>query len=583
MSTNAAVRLANAAALFLLLALATTSAPAGAATLKVVEKSARTVEDGREVDPSAEIGRGPEGTAIATKVNEVLDVSIQHDMVLTPVDDPAASEFESEVTAVVLLEPEEGEEEGQCVRVSYAWAAAADVAATGPALAANSIGRPPVTTSAGPGSVTASTDGAIQITHDPLGTREVAVSFGPFDTVAGDPAVDEAAAGQFIAVIGDFLGFELAMASAARAEPGGTADLEASLDLDLSAGEVVPCDTRDFGDAADPAYPTLLASDGARHRLGSGVYLGTCVDGEADGQPDAAAEGDDGAGGSVDLGPCATPGEDEDGVVFRDPLEVGTTPRIEVTASQPCTLSAWIDFDGDGDWMDAGEDLFPGGVELPAGTSVQSFTVPAGAVPETTVGRFRCTTDGAVSPFGEATDGEVEDHGVVITAPPALAAAKTAEVPGGGPLRLGGTLRYTVVLTNSGGEAGGVVFTDTVYPGTAVVSGSAGTTRGTVTVETDSVVEVDVGTLGHGETATITFDIQVPDTPPPGPRQIANQGIVTAADGIEIVTDDPRTPAGADATVTALLVPLEIPTAGEAGLLALGLLLAGLACRRLAV
>lgn len=587
MSTSAAVRFAafalrSATVVSLLLVPLLAPAPAGAARLEIVEKTVRSIEDGREVDRPAELGRGPAGAGIATKVNEVVDISIEHVIDQAPIDDPAESVQESELTLVILLEPEEGEEEGQCVRVSYAWAAAADVTTTGPAVAANSIGRPPAETSAAPGSVTAGTGGAVQIAHDPLGTPEVAVSFGPFDTEGGDPALDEAAAGQFIAVIGDFLGFGVAMASAARAEPGGTVDLEASLDLDLSAGDVVPCDAQDFGDAPDPAYPTLLASDGARHGLGSAVYLGACVDGEADGQPGAGAAGDDGAGGSVELGPCATTGADEDGVVFLDPVEAGTTPEVEVTASQPCTLSGWIDFDGDGDWSDAGEELFPGGVTLPAGTSVQSFAVPAGAAPGTTVARFRCTTDGAVPPTGEANDGEVEDHAVVVTAPPALAATKTAEVPGGGALRLGGTLLYTVVLTNSGGEAQDVVFTDTVDPGTTVVPGSASTTHGTVSVETDTTVEVDVGTVGHGETVVITFDVQVSDVPPEGPHQVTNQGLVTAADGIELVTDDPDTLAGADPTVTALLVsPLEIPTLGEAGLLALGLLLAGLAWRRL--
>ncbi|MFP3942180.1 MAG: IPTL-CTERM sorting domain-containing protein [Thermoanaerobaculia bacterium] len=234
----------------------------------------------------------------------------------------------------------------------------------------------------------------------------------------------------------------------------------------------------------------------------------------------------------MELGPCATAGEDEDGVA------------------------------------------------LPAGTSVQSFAVPAGAAPGTTLARFRCTTDGAVSPSGEASDGEVEDYAVVVTAPPDLAATKTAEVPGGGALRLGGTLGYTVVLTNSGGEATGVVFTDTVDPDTTVVPGSTTTTQGTVTAETDTTVEVDVGTVGPGESVVITFDIQVSEVP--AEDQVSNQGLFTAGEGVELVTDDPDTEAGGDPTVTALLVsPLEIPTLEEAGLLALGLLLAGLAWRRL--
>ena len=98
----------------------------------------------------------------------------------------------------------------------------------------------------------------------------------------------------------------------------------------------------DFGDAPDPTYPTLLASDGARHVIVSGLYLGAGVDGDADGQPDATATGDDNDGN-----------DDEDGVVFTSSLIPGYTASVDVTASAPGTLNAWMDFNGDGDWADA--------------------------------------------------------------------------------------------------------------------------------------------------------------------------------------------------------------------------------------
>lgn len=55
----------------------------------------------------------------------------------------------------------------------------------------------------------------------------------------------------------------------------------------------------DYGDAPDPQgtvqgrYPTLIGSDGARHRFGVGPVLGTQVDAERNGQPLASATGDD--------------------------------------------------------------------------------------------------------------------------------------------------------------------------------------------------------------------------------------------------------------------------------------------------
>ncbi len=172
----------------------------------------------------------------------------------------------------------------------------------------------------------------------------------------------------------------------------------------------------DLGDAPDPGYPTLLASAGASHVLGSDVYLGACVDAESDGQPTATATGDDLSIGSPVYGSCIRD-SDEDGVGFVTPLYPGGTTKIVVRAHAACTLSGWVDFNGDGDWLDGGESLFPSGEPVTAGLNPLSFEVPVGAVQDTTYARFRCTTDGAVGPTGEASDGEVEDYRVVIGPP----------------------------------------------------------------------------------------------------------------------------------------------------------------------
>jgi len=172
----------------------------------------------------------------------------------------------------------------------------------------------------------------------------------------------------------------------------------------------------DLGDAPDPTFSTWLASNGASHVLGSDVYLGDCVDAELDGQPTATATGDDLNIGSPVFGSC-TRDTDEEGVGFVTPLYPGGTTHIVVRAHTACTLSGWIDFNGDGDWADGGENLFPGGEPLTAGLNPLSFVVPVGAVQDTTYARFRCTTDGAVGPTGEASDGEVEDYQVVIGPP----------------------------------------------------------------------------------------------------------------------------------------------------------------------
>lgn len=169
----------------------------------------------------------------------------------------------------------------------------------------------------------------------------------------------------------------------------------------------------DFGDAADPAYPTLSANLGASHILANNVFLGSCVDAESDGQPTSTAIGDDVVAGFPSLGTCAN-NDDEDGVTFTSLLIANSSASIDVTASTECTLSAWIDFNGNGDWSDAGDDIFPGGQTIITGTNSLAFSVPAAAVSGVTTSRFRCTTDGAVSYTGQATDGEVEDHQVLI-------------------------------------------------------------------------------------------------------------------------------------------------------------------------
>ncbi|HUP21896.1 MAG TPA: GEVED domain-containing protein [Thermoanaerobaculia bacterium] len=306
----------------------------------------------------------------------------------------------------------------------------------------------------------------------------------------------------------------------------------------------------DFGDAPDPTFPTLFANNGARHVLGSDVYLGSCVDAELDGQPNATATGDDAATGSVTFGTCAVPGDDEDGVTFTSPLVAGQTADVEVVASAPCTLSAWIDFTGDGDWNDPGETLFPGGVALAAGVNALSFPVPAGAVGGAQAARFRCTTAGPTSP--------------------------------------GDTLLYTVVVENVGdAPAEGVVFTDTPDPNSDLVVGSVTTSAGTVVTGNtagDASVEVDIGTLAAGGSATITFEVVIDPALLSSVTEIVNQGLV-AADGLDdVLTDDPAEPGPEDPTVIAVVVAatsvLEIPTLSAWGALLLALLLAALAWPR---
>lgn len=163
----------------------------------------------------------------------------------------------------------------------------------------------------------------------------------------------------------------------------------------------------DFGDA--PAtYQTLLPG-GARHTVVlSGPRLGSLIDPEADGQPGAAAQGDDGA--TLD---------DEDGVAGPVQWEANTLVTLQITVNQACRLDAWVDWRGDTSWAGGVDDTFDQialARPLQAGVNTVSVFVPPFAVAGVTYARFRVSTTGGLGTGGLADDGEVEDYALLITA-----------------------------------------------------------------------------------------------------------------------------------------------------------------------
>jgi hypothetical protein len=186
----------------------------------------------------------------------------------------------------------------------------------------------------------------------------------------------------------------------------------------------------DFGDAPDPSYKTLLASNGARHIIVPGVCMGTLIDAEPDGQPNANATGDD------------VTNFDEDGVVFTSPLIPGLMASVNVTCSVAGSLSAWIDFDFNGSWGDSGEQIF-NMKSVSAGTNALPFTVSPTAGIGSTFARFRFTTYQAsqMSYTNLVNDGEVEDYKVLV---------EEAEIDFGDAPDTPSTLRYPTLLVHNG-------------------------------------------------------------------------------------------------------------------------------------
>ena len=228
----------------------------------------------------------------------------------------------------------------------------------------------------------------------------------------------------------------------------------------------------DYGDAP-ASYPTEAASqsnpaDAARHLIVDGVRLGNTIDAETDGIPDADAHGDDNNGL-----------DDEDGVAFDQfigtaalPLALMTIDEdadITISATVPATqtgyLNAWLDFNGDGDWDDAGEqiatDLTPS-----AGVINLTVSVPATAAAGTTYARFRFSTESGLTPRGTAVDGEVEDYQVQLLPAPIKSVADTSEAhTTGNDLAIGEIVRYRITAPVPEGSVTNLTITDLLPAG----------------------------------------------------------------------------------------------------------------------
>jgi len=174
--------------------------------------------------------------------------------------------------------------------------------------------------------------------------------------------------------------------------------------LDLAFVITTTTSKIDFGDAPSP-YPTKIANNGARHTIVQGVFLGKIIDNENDGQPSADALGDD-KNPAMGL-------DDEDGVVFIKLVHPGKQATVKVTASKAGKLDAWVDFNKDGDWTDANENIFKNQA-VGAGANTLNFNVPANTPLGVTYSRFRFSTAGNLGITGLAADGEVEDYRVFV-------------------------------------------------------------------------------------------------------------------------------------------------------------------------
>ena len=154
----------------------------------------------------------------------------------------------------------------------------------------------------------------------------------------------------------------------------------------------------DFGDASTL---TAHAEDGARH-VATGPRLGQLRDSiEADGIASPGANSDDLDG--VD---------DEDGLLSVSQLSPNQVATLDIEvrdATDQTLLDVWMDWNQDGDWDDANEQVAVG-QSVSSGIFPLVFNVPVEARLGSTTARMRISEESGLGPTGFAFSGEVEDH-----------------------------------------------------------------------------------------------------------------------------------------------------------------------------
>lgn len=312
----------------------------------------------------------------------------------------------------------------------------------------------------------------------------------------------------------------------------------------------------DLGDVPD-TFGTTIGAGGAQHVLdpGTPIFLGTCVDSEADGQPTVTADGDDLAAGTTSLGTCVG-NDDEDGVTFTTPLvedSINTGVLVDLPVgggSDACLLNAWIDFDQSGVFGDgAGEQVVVDqALAADSGQTALSIAIPVGALEGDTFGRFRCDSVGGIGPTGIAMDGEVEDYVVNIGGNADLLLLKEADVLG---VEQGGVFNYQLTVTNNGaGDAVNVIVTDNLPEQLSLVS-TAGCAEDPIAVPVCTL-----GDLANGESASYTITVLVAED---AQGEIINTAIADAD------TTDPVESDNTDGTTTVIFVA--VPTLNRWGIL----------------
>ncbi len=171
-----------------------------------------------------------------------------------------------------------------------------------------------------------------------------------------------------------------------------------------ASAQILPPPTRDYGDAPS-SYGTLAADDGPSHTVSPLIFMGLLPTAESDA---VNASGD----ASDDI---------DDGVIL-PAFYQNQSASIQVAVFGAGSLQAWIDWNGDGDFSDAGEQVATNVQDGGAGDAdgllngliTLEVVVPAITTTTLTFARFRWSGDSDLAPTGAASTGEVEDYSLTI-------------------------------------------------------------------------------------------------------------------------------------------------------------------------
>ncbi|MEP0426000.1 Ig-like domain-containing protein, partial [Rhodopirellula bahusiensis] len=262
-------------------------------------------------------------------------------------------------------------------------------------------------------------------------------------------------------------------------------------------------------------------------------------------------------------------GNDEDGVTFSSStnpggiINPGVITPIQVTASPGSVLQAWIDFNADGDWDDAGEYVlqnvqFESNPETP-GQITREFVIqfpdtapaPTSGV-SSTYARFRVSTEGGLSPNGLALSGEGEDYLVTLLPglPPTVddaAANRNYSVAEGATLQaIDATGTLTPSIANDNGLLSAVtepdgqdvaIFAEDVGSKTIYDVNDATRVAGVVNIAADGTFTFDADSDFSGNA---TFVVRATDVSPGNPNgQLVSSRAITATITVTPVNDAP--------------------------------------------